>query len=217
MFSSFSWSTNIFGTKKWILIYPGEEKKLLDNFNNLPFNITEEILMEKDCTYVCLIQNAGDTIFVPTGWYHQVQNIDHTISINHNFFNGCNITHVWSALMDSYQQVLKEIDDCRDMDNFEEHCQIMLKALHGMNFEDFLHILKVVVDNRVESLRSEKRLLINEFVLGKNLCIFDLKSCRSILDKVELGLKVLNNSSRTMDICNGLKVLTDDELKKYFA
>lgn len=217
MFSSFSWSTNIFGTKEWILIYPGEEKKLLNNFNHLPFNITEETLRRKDCHYVSLIQNAGDTIFVPTGWYHQVHNLDHTISINHNFFNGCNVSHVWSALLESYQKVLKEIDDCRDMDDFEEHCQIMLKALHGMNFEDFIDILKVVVDNRVKSFSFGNQLVTNDFVLGKNLCLYDLKSCLTVLDEIELSLKDLNCGVEPLDVCNGLKILINDELKKHIA
>lgn len=213
MFSSFSWSTNIFGTKKWILIYPNEEQKLLDNFNSLPFDVTEETLREKDCTYVCLIQNAGDTIFVPTGWYHQVHNVDHTISINHNFFNGCNVSQVWSALLDSYRKVLKEIDDCRDMDDFEGHCQIMLKALHGMNFEDFFDLLRVVIDNRVRCFRSGNQLSVNGFVLGKSLCLFDLKSCLSVINEMELSLKEMKFSVKTLDLCNGLKTLIDDELK----
>lgn len=217
MFSSFSWSTNIFGTKEWILIYPGEEKKLLNNFNHLPFDITEELLRKKDCHYVCLIQKAGDTIFVPSGWYHQVHNVDHTISINHNFFNGCNVSHVWSALLESYRKVLIEIDDCRDMDDFEGHCQIMLRALHGMNFEDFLDLLKVVVDNRVESFRSGDQLLTNEFVLGENLCLFDLKSCLTVLDEIESSLKELKFSVETMDVYNGLKILIKDELKNHIA
>lgn len=215
VFSSFSWSTNILGTKKWILIYPSEEKKLLDSFHNLPFNITEEMLRQKNCNYVCVTQNAGDTIFVPSGWYHQVHNIDHTISINHNFFNGCNVSHVWSALWESYQKVLKEIDDCRDMDDFEGHCQTMLKALHGMNFQDFFDLLKVVVDNRVKSFRSQNRLLIHEFVLGRNLCFFDLKSCLSVLNEIQLSVKDLNCSVEAKDVCIELKILLDDELKKH--
>lgn len=174
------------------------------------------MLRKNDCTYIRIIQNAGDTIFVPTGWYHQVINIDHTISINHNFFNGCNVSHVWSALFESYQKVLKEIDDCKDMEDFESHCQVMLKALHGMNFEDFVDLLKVVVGNRVKSFRSGNQLPINEFVLGKNLCSFDLKSCRSVLEKVELSLEELNVVGANMlDVCNGLKILIDDELKNH--
>ncbi len=217
MFSSFSWSVNIYGTKKWILVYPKEEQKLLDKFNNLPFTINEEMLQKYNCSYVCLIQNAGDTIFVPTGWYHQVHNIDHTISINHNFFNGCNVSKVWSALVDSYRKVLKEIDDCRDMDDFEGHCQIMLKALHGMNFEDFFDLLNVIVDNRVSSLKTGSRLVTNEFVLGRNLCLFDLKSCRTVLDTIEGSGNELNLSVRTQGICRRMRIEINEELNNYIG
>lgn len=218
VFSSYSWSTNIFGSKQWFLICPNEEKKLLDNFNNLPFSITEEMLRERDCTYFSLIQNAGDTIFVPTGWYHQVHNVDHCISINHNFFNGCNVSHVWAAMFESFQNVIKEIDDCRDMDNFDEHCQVMLKALHGMNFDDFFNLLSIVVNNRIKCVRSGNKLLINGFVLGKNLCIFDLKSCLIVLKKIEQNLEKLNIfGAKVQDVCNRLKLLIENELNKHIA
>lgn len=215
VFSSFSWSTNIFGTKKWLLLYPNEEKKLLDHLSNLPFHITEEMLQQKHCAYVRLIQNAGDTIFVPSGWHHQVHNIDHTISINHNFFNGCNLSHVWSALLGTYERVKKEIEDCRDMDNFEGHCQIMLKALHGMNFGDFLDILNVIADNRIKCLTTGEQMVINEAVMGRNLCLFDLKSCRSVLEAMERSCHELALGTETLDACNRLKTRINEVLKNY--
>ncbi|XP_037033021.1 2-oxoglutarate and iron-dependent oxygenase JMJD4 homolog [Bradysia coprophila] len=216
VFQSFSWSTNIFGIKKWILVHPNEERKLLDNLNNLPFAITEEMLQKTGCAYICLLQKAGDTIFVPSGWYHQVHNIEDTISINHNFFNGCNVLHVWSALQENYQKVVIEISDCRDMDNFEGHCQIMLKALHGMNFEDFFDLLKVIVDNRIQRhRRTGDQLPINEFAIGENLCLFDLKSCLSVLDKVERSHKELNFGVEIWDACNQLSSAINEELKNY--
>ena len=41
-------------------------------------------------TPIEVIQRAGELLFVPSGWYHQVENIDDCISINHNWLNGCN-------------------------------------------------------------------------------------------------------------------------------
>ena len=32
-----------------------------------------------------VVQEAGETIFVPSGWYHQVTNLVDTVSINHNW------------------------------------------------------------------------------------------------------------------------------------
>lgn len=79
VFSSFSWSTNIVGTKKWIFFPPGEEVKLQDQLRNLPFDIDEEkyqrIISEKDIQSFEIIQCACQTIFVPSGWHHQVWNV----------------------------------------------------------------------------------------------------------------------------------------------
>ena len=45
-----------------------------------------------------VIQETGDVIFVPSGWHHQVHNLEDTISINHNWFNGANIGSIFSEL-----------------------------------------------------------------------------------------------------------------------
>lgn len=192
VFSSFSWSTNIAGCKKWLFLIPGEEKKLFDNFGNIPFSIDEAILNEAGVRYATVIQNTGETVFVPSGWYHQVWNLEHTISVNHNWFNGCNVQLIWNSLYENYLKVLKEIDDCKDMDQFEEHCQIMLRASHGLNFEQFLKMLEVVANNRFESNTKS----INGFQFGENLVRFDLLKISSVLDDL-------------MDKCTGHDVLLD--------
>lgn len=128
MFGSFSWSTNIVGCKKWLLLPAGEENKLLDNLGNLPFQIDENILKANNITYFIIYQTENETLFVPSGWYHQVWNTTDTISINHNWINACNIMQVWKNLKHQMQQVETEIKDCKQMDNFREHCQLMLKS-----------------------------------------------------------------------------------------
>ena len=45
-----------------------------------------------------VIQEPGDVIFVPSGWHHQVHNLEDTISINHNWFNGANIGNIFGDL-----------------------------------------------------------------------------------------------------------------------
>lgn len=79
VFSSFSWSTNIVGVKKWIFFPPGEEEKLQDQLKNLPFDINEEkyqrIMKETNIQSFEIIQKASQTIFVPSGWHHQVWNV----------------------------------------------------------------------------------------------------------------------------------------------
>ena len=99
-----SWSANIVGRKKWIFLKPGEENKLKDKLGNLVFDIDSDeahdrILEKGEVDKIEFIQETGEIVFVPSGWYHQVHNLEDTISINHNWFNGCNIKFVLASLI----------------------------------------------------------------------------------------------------------------------
>ncbi|KAG6460890.1 hypothetical protein O3G_MSEX012282 [Manduca sexta] len=96
VYTSFSWSVNVIGKKKWILFPPGEENKLKDSLDNLPMIFDPD--KTKNIKYFEVIQEQGDGIFVPSGWYHQVLNVEDTISINHNWVNACNIQIVCNSL-----------------------------------------------------------------------------------------------------------------------
>lgn len=171
--------------KKWIFLLPGEEQKLKDSLGNTPFSIDDEsFLKEKNVRYIEVIQKAGETVFVPSGWYHQVCNLDETISINHNWFNGCNIKIIWTALYETYRQVLSEIDDCREMDNFDEHCQLMLKTVFGINFDTFLDLLNVVVKNRVNALKG--CCVVNGIEISETHARFDLIAVAQVLQQFQI-------------------------------
>ena len=86
------------GRKRWTFLFPGEEEKLRDPLGNLPFDLSLEDLGDKGIKSVEVTQEVGEIIFVPSGWFHQVWNIEDTISINHNWFNGTNIMFVARAL-----------------------------------------------------------------------------------------------------------------------
>lgn len=197
VFSSFSWSTNIVGTKKWIFFPPKEEDKLRDSLDNLPFDIAEEkiqnLIREKCIQFFEINQKAGQTIFVPSGWHHQVWNLENTISVNHNWFNGCNIRQIWLALFESYNKVLHEIDDCKDMENFDEHCQLMLKSVFGLDFKMFFDILNCIVENRLNMLSLNKDFMLNEWRLGQNHAMFDLIAIRNVVEDIKIKCNHLTN------------------------
>lgn len=88
------------------------------------------------------------------------------------------------------------------MENFDEHCQVMLKASFGMNFKDFLDLLEHISDKRIKLLKDEKSFkFFNDFHLNQNHIIFDLKSIKNVLtDFLTKNLKVLNN--RVLNILN---------------
>lgn len=183
---SFSWSTNITGTKRWIFLPPGEETQLADPLGNLPFTLAASQLSR--VRHFNVVQSAGETVFVPSGWYHQVHNETDTISVNHNWFNGCNVAAIWRLLREMCVKVRDEIDDCRDMDDFEGHCQLMLKAAHGINYAGFIALLANVAERRIRGL-SAADVVVNEFRFGSEHCLFDLRAIfivvQSCLDDAE--------------------------------
>ena len=50
-------------------------------------------LAEEDKPYE-VMQNTGDVIFVPRGWWHMVLNITDTVSVTQNFVNQQNLAEV---------------------------------------------------------------------------------------------------------------------------
>lgn len=54
-----------------------------------------------------------------------------TISINHNWLNGCNIDIVWQFLQNELSSVQKEINEWRNtMESWHQHCQVPFR-LHA--------------------------------------------------------------------------------------
>ncbi|KFM67259.1 hypothetical protein X975_20920, partial [Stegodyphus mimosarum] len=120
VFGSYSWSANVCGRKKWLLFPPGAEELLLDEKKKIPYSVNEKELHHLCIPHLSAVQETGEIIFVPSGWYHQVHNLEDTISINHNWFNGCNILHIWDCLHLAAIDVEKEISDCRIYDDWQE-------------------------------------------------------------------------------------------------
>ncbi|ALC40234.1 CG7200 [Drosophila busckii] len=183
---SYSWSTNIVGHKKWLIMPPGEELKLADRLGNLPFSIDETLLDSHQVRYFTINQTANEAVFVPSGWYHQVWNVTDTISVNHNWFNACNAPLVWRNLLGNLQAVYKEIADCRQMDNFEAHCQTMLRASFGINYLDFIELLECIASQRLAAqleprTTTNSLLLFDSYTMNDYHVQYDLDCLRKLL------------------------------------
>ncbi|KAG5897000.1 hypothetical protein JTB14_010752 [Gonioctena quinquepunctata] len=188
VFMSYSWSANVCGKKRWLLFPPGGEDFLKDGLGNLPYDIEEEPQTQK-CFDV--IQDQGDAIFVPSGWYHQVWNLESTISINHNWVNGCNIKMMYESMLSHLTAVRKEIEDCRDMENYEEHCQLMLSTSFGMNFYEFYNFLKYISLSRINMKKGiNPKIVMHNHQIGKNHILFDLRCIKNVLE-------IFNNREET--------------------
>ncbi|XP_017907004.1 PREDICTED: jmjC domain-containing protein 4 isoform X2 [Capra hircus] len=152
------WSVNICGRKKWFFFPPGQEEALRDCHGGLPYDVTSPTLLDSRLHPMrdrCgppleVTQEAGEMVFVPSGWHHQVHNLEDTISINHNWVNGCNLANMWHFLQQELSAVQQEVIEWRDtMPDWHHHCQVIMKSCSGINFEEFYHFLKIIAERRL--------------------------------------------------------------------
>ncbi|KAH7706684.1 jmjC domain-containing protein [Aphelenchoides avenae] len=143
---SYSWSANVCGRKRWLMLRPGKEQvfrrgsDFCEDIRQLTELWTEAEVFE-------FVQEAGEIVFVPSGWYHQ----EDTISINHNVINACNLDFVVRLVEDRMKDVKKEIDDVRDVyssEEFFEQCQLILRADLRVNVPLLERLAKLVIDSR---------------------------------------------------------------------
>lgn len=191
VFTSYSWSANVVGKKRWLLFPPHEEDCLRDTHGQLIYDATSEELNDhsKYKAYdkrilkcIDVIQDEGEIMFVPSGWHHQVWNVEDTISINHNWINGCNIMNVWQGLKKELSSVMKEVDDCKEMSDWAEHCQLMLKTSYGMDYILFFDFILFIANRRLDIFSNKyEKVGFKKYQFGMNHCLFDLEALRLVL------------------------------------
>lgn len=185
VFRSYSWSANICGTKKWILVPPGQEVLLQDRLGNLPYDVhscdfkdSEKYPKFKEELYtpVEVVQYPGEVIFVPSGWHHQVYNMVDTISVNHNWFNGVSIYKTWVFLQEEFSRVQESISDCREMDGWENQCQLILKSLSGIDFKEFFVLLNIIAKRRLNVIKTFEEAVESD-LYGNNITFSRQQCC----------------------------------------
>ncbi|KAI0647074.1 Clavaminate synthase-like protein [Trametes meyenii] len=126
VYTSYSWSTNIAGCKRWWLFPPeqtpflfrkGGEEHLETAFDVRDVDPESYPLFER-ARPIVVEQGSGETIFVqvlPSGWYHQVENITDCISINHNWCNAVNLPLLYNSMCAKVLEVECALDDVREL------------------------------------------------------------------------------------------------------
>lgn len=95
------------------------------------------------------------------------------------------------------------------MENFEEHCQLMLKTDFGLDFQMFLDILQCIVANRRKLLKNGIILSLNECKLGRKHAIYDLKS----IDRMLIDFQAKCNLEELQKTSQNIRIQIDDILK----
>ncbi|KAH6770616.1 2-oxoglutarate and oxygenase superfamily protein [Perilla frutescens var. hirtella] len=194
VFRSYSWSANVCGRKQWYFLCPSQHHLVFDRYmKSAVYDIFEDVCklkypgFEEAIWWECT-QEQNEIIFVPSGWYHQVHNLEDTISINHNWFNACNISWVWDLLLREYHEAAGYIEDLKDIcDDFEGLCQRNLAANAGMDFRDFfIFMIRFALANFVllYQLTSSKAINCSSFEMAQ-LLLFNLKNIKCITLKMK--------------------------------
>ncbi|XP_043221833.1 2-oxoglutarate and iron-dependent oxygenase JMJD4-like isoform X2 [Amphibalanus amphitrite] len=230
VYRSYSWSANVCGAKRWILLPPGEEEKLR-SLSGLPFDVASVLNAESaesvvsseqvrtgvrnsdgegeggekvvplqprtsadGVRYFDVRQEAGEVMFVPSGWHHQVWNLRDTISINHNWFNASNVHLVCDHLMASLADVRAELADIADgSDEFLSQCQTLLRATHGMDLAEMAELLCFTINRRLAALAGGEPVMgLDGYRYGRGHLVYDVKICasrelRRLLAREEFG------------------------------
>ena len=106
-----AWNAVIKGSKKWILfpphsVPPGVHPSADGGDVTSPVSLTEwfrgfydQAREDRNINGMmeCVV-GAGETIFVPSGWYHLVINLDFTIAVTQNYVSTSNLINVMSYL-----------------------------------------------------------------------------------------------------------------------
>uniref|UniRef100_A0A1I7ZEE9 Jumonji domain-containing protein 4 n=1 Tax=Steinernema glaseri TaxID=37863 RepID=A0A1I7ZEE9_9BILA len=149
--NSYSWSANICGRKLWYFVPPGGEEHFRIGKDAYASDIREHRDKWQEAGVIELIQEEAEIVFVPSSWFHQVHNLEDTISINHNFINASNVDLAVDSIRKRIHEIVAEIEDSRDLftaKEFSDQVQLILKADSKIDLRTFAELLDYLISDR---------------------------------------------------------------------
>ncbi|KAK6116151.1 hypothetical protein DH2020_008420 [Rehmannia glutinosa] len=201
-----AWNTLLCGRKRWALYPPGrvplgvtvhvnedDGDVNIDTPSSLQWWLDFYPLLADDDKPIECTQLPGETIYVPSGWWHCVLNLETTVAVTQNFVNSRNFEFV-----------------CLDMAPGYRHkgvCRAGLLALDDDNFEDIGNKAMCIENNASYSdlTRKEKRVRICQSLENT-----DFDNCRNGMATSES----LGDLEYSYDI-NFLAMFLDNERDHY--
>jgi len=107
-----AWNALVYGRKRWIMTKPGTRKRHVKGYKFRKkgedgeaasyFSYVVPRILEnerekkiRDMGIREVIQEPGEVIYVPGGWYHAVLNITHTVAVTQNFCARAQFEKIW--------------------------------------------------------------------------------------------------------------------------
>ncbi|KAG5543961.1 hypothetical protein RHGRI_016641 [Rhododendron griersonianum] len=162
-----AWNTLLCGRKRWALYPPGRVPAgVTVHVNEEDGDVNIEtpsslqwwldfypLLADEDKPIECT-QLPGETIFVPSGWWHCVLNLETTVAVTQNFANSANFEFVCLDMAPGYQH--------------KGVCRAGLLAFDESRFEDAKEMTLSAENslNNLDLTRKEKRIKFGEPVEG---------------------------------------------------
>jgi JmjC domain, hydroxylase len=159
---SFSWSYNVTGSKQWTF-----------------FRETDACgqQQQEEETTIVVIQTAGQAMFVPSRWQHQVINLEETLSVNHNWITAANIDLCWDCLQAEMTAIDCELEAWGIRDNPEAE-ESMLRGCVGLDVTAFFLMVMVRVSDLLVAWHDEGA--VEEFLYLEETLRLVLKEQRQI-------------------------------------
>ncbi|OFD69124.1 cupin-like domain-containing protein [Bacillus mycoides] len=102
-----AWNAVIVGQKKWAFFSPDQAPYLYDGEVDVFNPDFEKFPLFKKAQPIIVTQKAGEVMYTPSGWWHQVVNEESGISITENYINSTNAdVSLWPYL----KSVIKKND-----------------------------------------------------------------------------------------------------------
>ena len=147
---SYSWSVNVVGRKRWRLVPASERRRVSDAGTQPLARWLREVPVAAGAPAVPIVevvQEEGELLFVPSGWYHEVENLDDCISINHNWL-GAHAAH-WPLvrLRETLDDVRSGLDDedAHDLELLDD----LLERRCGLGMFGWAALLEGIVRRRL--------------------------------------------------------------------
>ena len=76
------------------MIPPGHDPTSSTRLTSVAWYLDVYPFLPQESRPIEIVQNPGQTIYVPSGWWHMVLNMDHTVAVTQNFADDSNIVQV---------------------------------------------------------------------------------------------------------------------------